>query len=128
MVDRHRRMITNHKKRLEQTKKEHQEELELARARIEEIQATAKRLQDAMVMFKEAGLPETTLMILLQHRTKLPQKTIRKVIVALDNLYEDYFFIGSNDADEKIETVDWGEEEGEEEDEYEEEDLLQDDI
>lgn len=49
------------------------------------------KIQKAFSVWKDAGLPEKTIIILLSHSTKIPQKTIKKMFEGIDSLYEDYF-------------------------------------
>lgn len=49
------------------------------------------KIQEAFSVWKDAGLPEHTIIILLQHSTKVPQKTIKKIFEGIDSLYADYF-------------------------------------
>lgn len=51
------------------------------------------KIQKAVSMWEEAGLPEHTIIILLQHKTKVPKGTIKKILIGIDSLYEDYFKI-----------------------------------
>ncbi len=49
------------------------------------------KLQETLAAWKETGLPEKTILILLSHSVKLSQANIKKVLQGLDTLYEDYF-------------------------------------
>jgi len=61
------------------------------RQRIEELKEQLSDLQATLIGWRESGLPEKTLLILLNHSTKVPQKTIRTVLEGLENLEADYF-------------------------------------
>lgn len=62
--------------------------LELKLAKLEE---QVKTLQKTLASWKNAGIPEKTLVVLLSHYTKVPQRTIRLVMDGFDNLYDEYF-------------------------------------
>ena len=62
--------------------------LELKLAKLE---AQVKTLQKTLASWKAAGIPEKTLVVLLSHYTKVPQRTIRLVMDGFDNLYQEYF-------------------------------------
>ncbi len=62
--------------------------LELKLAKLEE---QVKTLQKTLASWKNAGIPEKTLVVLLSHYTKVPHRTIRLVMVGFDNLYDEYF-------------------------------------
>ncbi len=61
-------------------------ELQLAK-----LEGQVKTLQKTLASWKAAGIPEKTLVVLLSHYTKVPQRTIRLVMDGFDNLYQEYF-------------------------------------
>ncbi len=61
-------------------------ELQLAK-----LEGQVKTLQKTLASWKAAGIPEKTLVVLLSHYTKVPQRTIRLVMDGFDNLYDEYF-------------------------------------
>ncbi len=67
-------------------KKKNTFELQLAK-----LEGQVKTLQKTLASWKNAGIPEKTLVVLLSHYTKVPQRTIRLVMDGFDNLYEEYF-------------------------------------
>lgn len=50
-----------------------------------------QKLQDTIELWEKNGLPRHTMIVLLAHYTKLPQKVIRQVLEGIDALYEAYF-------------------------------------
>jgi hypothetical protein len=69
----------------------------LTKERIAKLEEQVMVLHDTLASWRQSGIPEKTLVILLSHYTKVPQYVIRKVIVGFDNLYEEYF---ADDDDE----------------------------
>ena len=49
------------------------------------------KLREELANWQEIGVPRHTMVVLLQHYTKVPQRTIRSVLEGLDVLYEEYF-------------------------------------
>jgi len=49
------------------------------------------QLQEAVNFWRQNGFPEKTILILLNHYTKVPQRTIRLVLEGIDALYDEYF-------------------------------------
>ena len=58
---------------------------------IKQLQDTVIKLQNAVAMWTTAGLPHKTVVVLLQHYTKLSQSDIRLVLDGIDNLFDVYF-------------------------------------
>jgi len=48
-------------------------------------------LQEEIQNWQAAGVPRKTLVVLLSHLTKVPQRTIKLVLGGIDDLYEEYF-------------------------------------
>jgi hypothetical protein len=59
--------------------------------RIAKLEEQVMVLHDTLASWRQSGIPEKTLVILLSHYTKVPQGVIRRVIEGFDNLYEEYF-------------------------------------
>lgn len=73
----------------------------LTEERIAKLEEQVMVLHDTLASWRQSGIPEKTLVVLLSHYTKVPQRTIRRVIVGFDNLYEEYFkdeFEGEEDG------------------------------
>ena len=64
------------------------------RDRIDELREAVVDIQAKLKMYQYEGFPEKTLLILLQHSTKLPMKTIKAVLDGLESLYDDYLTDG----------------------------------
>lgn len=63
----------------------------LTQERIAKLEEQVLVLHDTLASWRQAGMPEKTLIVLLSHYTKVPQKTIKLVLDGMDNLYEEYF-------------------------------------
>lgn len=63
----------------------------LTEDRLAELEAKVFQLTEALQSWRDTGLPEKTILVLLNHYTEIPQKTIKKVMDGFDNLYEHYF-------------------------------------
>lgn len=50
-----------------------------------------ERLNEALESWRNAGIPRRTLVILLSHYTKVPQRTIKLVMEGMDALHDYYF-------------------------------------
>lgn len=50
-----------------------------------------ERLNEALESWRNAGIPRRTLVILLSHYTKVPQRTIKLVMEGMDSLHDYYF-------------------------------------
>lgn len=50
-----------------------------------------EKLQGVLDSWREVGIPRKTLVILLSHYTKVPQRTIRLVMEGMDALHDYYF-------------------------------------
>ena len=59
--------------------------------KVAELAAQVKLLQDSVDMWAEAGIPRHTIVVLLHHYTKIPQRTIKRVLEGIDNLHDYYF-------------------------------------
>lgn len=59
--------------------------------RLAELEENISNLRSEFDFWKQSGIPEKTLIILLSHSTKVPQKTIKLVIEGLDSLHDEYF-------------------------------------
>lgn len=59
--------------------------------KLAELEAQMVQLRETLDVWEQSGLPKRTLIILLNHSTKVLMNTIRKVLVGLDTLFEDYF-------------------------------------
>jgi len=58
--------------------------------RVRRLQTCADNLRDSLKVWEDAGLPRSTLMLLLQHKTKISQRTINTILDGLESLYDDY--------------------------------------
>lgn len=63
----------------------------LSEERIAKLEEQVLVLHDTLSSWRQAGMPEKTLLVLLSHYTKVPQRTIKLVLDGMDNLYEEYF-------------------------------------
>lgn len=63
----------------------------LTQERIAKLEEQVLVLHDTLASWRQSGIPEKTLVILLSHYTKVPQGVIRRVVEGFDNLYEEYF-------------------------------------
>lgn len=59
--------------------------------RIAALEEKVALLQHELNAWHQAGIPQRTLVILLAHYTKVPQRTIKLVLEGIENLYEEYF-------------------------------------
>ena len=57
---------------------------------IEEMREAVRSVQLALAVWEEAGLPRKTILVLMAHQTKLPQRTIAQVWEGFEALHE-YF-------------------------------------
>ena len=57
---------------------------------IVKVELQIAKLQQELNSWRSV-LPEKTLIILLSHSTKLPHKTVKKLLDGIDNIYVDYF-------------------------------------
>lgn len=64
----------------------------LTEERVVALTKNVENLQAALDSWKEVGIPRKTLVILLSHYTKVPQRTIRLVMEGMDALH-DYYFV-----------------------------------
>jgi hypothetical protein len=60
-------------------------------ARLADIEESIGKLRSEMDFWRQTGIPEKTLLILLNHYTKVPQRTIRLVLEGMESLHEEYF-------------------------------------
>ena len=63
----------------------------LTKKRIETLEEQVRILKNTLASWRKAGIPEHTLVILLSHKTKVPQRTVRLILEGMDSLYEEYF-------------------------------------
>lgn len=63
----------------------------LTEERIAELEEKVVHLQEVLESWRQTGMPEKTLLILLNHYTGIPQRTIKQLMEGFDNLYEAYF-------------------------------------
>lgn len=66
--------------------------------KLEELKESVIQLQATVDMWIETGLPKRTILILLQHKTKLPIRHIRLVLDGFESLYDDYFAVEAESA------------------------------
>lgn len=59
--------------------------------KLEELRAKIELLQDSVDMWSSIGLSRKTILILLQHKTKLSRRAIESVLEGVESLYEEYF-------------------------------------
>lgn len=62
---------------------------------ITELQQQVADLEGALNTWKAVGMPEETIVILLQHHTKLPKRDIKKVMQGIGELFDVYFTDGN---------------------------------
>ena len=55
------------------------------------LEENVEQLRKTLDSWQKAGIPRRTLIILLSHYTKVPQKTIKLILEGMDALYEYYF-------------------------------------
>ena len=65
----------------------------MANEKVEELRKQLTLLNEAVKDINDSGMKEKTVLVLLAHYTKLPQKTIIIVLNAIENLEEEYFGI-----------------------------------
>lgn len=58
---------------------------------IEDFRHRLELIEGALVDYMESGLQRKTILVLLQHKTKLSMRTIDTVLCGLETLDEDYF-------------------------------------
>ena len=58
---------------------------------VQELRELVQNLRAAVTRLEEAGLKRKTVVVLMAHHTKLPQKTIVQVIDGFETLEEEYF-------------------------------------
>jgi hypothetical protein len=63
----------------------------LTEQRIEKLENQILVLHETLASWRQAGIPEKTLVVLLSHYTKVPQKTIKLVLEGMDALCDYYF-------------------------------------
>ena len=63
----------------------------LTETRLAELEEKVIKLQEVMQSWRDTGIPEKTLLVLLNHYTSVPQKTIKKIMDGFDDLYDYYF-------------------------------------
>ena len=59
--------------------------------KVEALRADCEALRTAVDIMLDAGAKEKTVLVLLSHHTKLPQKTIKQVIDGMHDLEAEYF-------------------------------------
>ncbi|KPL28075.1 MAG: hypothetical protein AMJ72_05385 [Acidithiobacillales bacterium SM1_46] len=69
----------------------------LNQKQIDALAESISKLQETLDSWVDAGIPRRTLIILLSHYTKVPQRTIRVVMEGMDALYDYYFTEDEND-------------------------------
>jgi len=63
----------------------------LAESQVVALNKNVENLQAALDSWQKVGIPRRTLVILLSHYTKVPQRTIKLVMEGMDALHEYYF-------------------------------------
>ena len=63
----------------------------LKQAEVEKLEESVEQLRETLESWQDAGIPRRTLVILLSHYTKVPQRTINQILEGMDALYEHYF-------------------------------------
>lgn len=63
----------------------------LKEAEVKKLEESVEQLRETLESWQDAGIPRRTLIILLAHYTKVPQKTIKLILEGMDALYEYYF-------------------------------------
>ena len=58
---------------------------------IEKLRSQVEVLHETLASWHRAGIPEKTLIVLLNHYTKVPQRTIKLVLEGMDALIDEYF-------------------------------------
>ena len=58
----------------------------LGEKQVAKLKEDITRLQIALRSWKDVGIPEKTLIILLNHYTKVPQRTIKLILEGMDAL------------------------------------------
>lgn len=64
---------------------------EVDQARLAQLEEDIVRLQEQIEFWNQSGIPRRTIVILLSHYTKVPQKTIKLILEGMEALYETYF-------------------------------------
>lgn len=64
--------------------------------KIAAIRLACLELKTSVEVIKNSGMREKTVLVLLSHYTKLPQKIIRQVLAGVENLESEYF--GENET------------------------------
>jgi 2-phospho-L-lactate guanylyltransferase (CobY/MobA/RfbA family) len=59
--------------------------------KIESLRLDCEALQSAINTILDSGMREKTILVLMQHYTKLPQKTIKTVMDGLHDIEIEYF-------------------------------------
>ena len=62
-----------------------------AQKRLALLEEAVQRVEHNFALWRQAGIPERTIVILLAHSTKVSQRDIRAVLSGLENLYDNYF-------------------------------------
>ena len=63
----------------------------LKEAEVTKLVQDVEKLQETLESWRDAGIPRRTLVILLNHYTKVSQKTINLVMEGMDALLDEYF-------------------------------------
>ena len=71
--------------------------VEMIEARVEEFRCDLERLRSSADALIAGGMKEKTLLVLLAHYTKLPQRTVRQVLDGIEGVADAYF--GFEDGD-----------------------------
>lgn len=61
--------------------------------RIEELREHIQNIQDSLAQWEDSGFPRKTILVLLNHKTKIPMSTINTILNGMmelnDYLYKD---------------------------------------
>ena len=62
-----------------------------AQQRLAELEEKVLNVQETFALWRQSGIPERTIVILLAHATKISQRDIKTVLEGLETLYDEYF-------------------------------------
>lgn len=57
----------------------------------DKLRSDVEQLGVTLDVWREAGIPRKTIVVLLNHYTKVPQRTINLILDGIDALYDEYF-------------------------------------
>lgn len=59
--------------------------------RVDRLRDNVEDLQAAVAVWRDAGIPDKTIIVLLHHQTKIAQRDIRTILEGIDSIVERWF-------------------------------------